>query len=135
MRKAVVAGCRVKMGSLARDSLYRITRNGKVIFDGKWVSFSYIVQTWNSFGNYMYLVISRRLALTSGGSRPSDKAGGGDGGQPKKFFLRPFRPHFGLKIRGAGHPPLDPPLLTLPSPKRKLLLYPQLLTTTILGDI
>lgn len=35
MRKAVVAGCRVKMGSLARDSLYRITRNGKVIFDGK----------------------------------------------------------------------------------------------------
>ena len=44
MRKAVVAGCRVKMGSLARDSLYRITRNGKVIFDGKWVSFSYIGQ-------------------------------------------------------------------------------------------
>lgn len=48
MRKAVVAGCRVKMGSLARDSLYRITRNGKVIFDGEWVS--YIVQTCNSFG-------------------------------------------------------------------------------------
>ena len=85
----------------------------------------------------MYLVISRRLALTSGGSRPSDKGGGGGagGGQPQKFFLRPFGPHFGLKIRGAGHPPLDPPLLTLPSPKRKLLLYPQLLTTTIFGDI
>ena len=53
----------------------------------------------------------------SGGSRPSDKAGGGGGeggGQPdpeisggpglqKKFFLL-FGPHFGLKIRGGGLP-------------------------------
>lgn len=35
MRKAVVAGCRVKGGSLVRDSLYRITRDNKVIFEGK----------------------------------------------------------------------------------------------------
>lgn len=34
-RKAVVAGCRVKRGSLVRDSLYRITRNDEVIFEGE----------------------------------------------------------------------------------------------------
>ena len=95
--------------------------------------------------NYMYLVISRRLALTSGGSRPSDKRGGGaghpdpeiGGGVASKKFFRPFGPHFGLKIGGWAPraPPLYPPQLTLPSPKGKLLLYPQLLTITILGDI
>ena len=37
----------------------------------------------------------------SGGSRPSDKGGRGGRGSPKKFF-RPFRPQFGLKIRGRG---------------------------------
>jgi len=66
------------------------------------------------------------------------RGGGGGEASLKKMFLQPFGPHFGLKIRGGGPPwvpPLDPPLLTLPSPKGKLLLYPQLLTTTILGDI
>ena len=33
------------------------------------------------------------------------------GGVSKKNFFRPFRPQFGLKIRGA--PPLDLPLLSL----------------------
>ncbi|KAJ7369845.1 Translation initiation factor IF-2, mitochondrial [Desmophyllum pertusum] len=33
-RKATVAGCRVKTGSLARNSLYRIIRNNDVIFEG-----------------------------------------------------------------------------------------------------
>ena len=56
----------------------------------------------------------------SGGSRPSDKGGGGGhpdpeirGARPQKICFRPLGPHFGLKIRG-GHvpraPPLDPPL-------------------------
>ena len=58
-----------------------------------------------------------------GGSRPSDKGGGGGGHpdpeisrgaqSPKKFF-RLFGPHFDRKIRGGGRapraPPLDPPL-------------------------
>lgn len=34
-RKAVVAGCRVKKGSLAGDSLYRVIRNGEVLYEGK----------------------------------------------------------------------------------------------------
>ena len=34
-RKATVAGCRVKTGSLARNSLYRIIRNNDVIFEGE----------------------------------------------------------------------------------------------------
>ena len=49
--------------------------------------------------------------------------GGAGGGHPdheirgwpglKKFFFRPFGPHFGLKIKGdpgPPGPPLDPPL-------------------------
>ena len=53
-----------------------------------------------------------------GGSRPSDKgnggghpdpkiseAGGGGGGGGVQKFFRPFRPQFGLKLRGrAGAP-------------------------------
>lgn len=34
-RKATVAGCRVKTGSLVRNNLYRITRNNNVIFEGE----------------------------------------------------------------------------------------------------
>lgn len=34
-RKAVVAGCRVKKGSLAGDSLYRVIRNGEVLYEGE----------------------------------------------------------------------------------------------------
>ena len=50
----------------------------------------------------------------SGGSRPSGKGAGGcghpdpetrRGAASKKIFS-----HFGLKIRGGGTPPLDPPL-------------------------
>ena len=50
--------------------------------------------------------------MCSGGSRPSDKMGGpshpdseitGGGGLKIKIF-RPFRPHFGLKIRRAPGP-------------------------------
>ena len=63
---------------------------------------------------------------TSGGSRRSDKGGGDGGGRgrssrpwdkgggggagavtPKKFF-RPFKPQFGLKIRGGGPPGPSP---------------------------
>ena len=49
---------------------------------------------------------------TSGGSRPSDKGGGGGhpdpeirGGWSKKIFFRHFGPHFGLSIRAAGLSP------------------------------
>lgn len=34
-RRAVVAGCRVKRGSLIRDSFYRVTRNDEVLYEGK----------------------------------------------------------------------------------------------------
>lgn len=34
-RKAVVAGCRVKKGSLSRDNLYRVIRNNEVLYEGK----------------------------------------------------------------------------------------------------
>ena len=34
------------------------------------------------------------------------------GGRPQKMFVRPFRPHFGLKIRGEGtRAPRVPPSL------------------------
>ena len=65
------------------------------------------------------------MPLFSGGSRPSNKEGGGGDGEPdhpdpdikwgggslQKNFFRPFGPEIGLKIRGARAPPLDPPLL------------------------
>ena len=66
------------------------------------------------------------MPLFSGGSRPSNKEGGGGNGEPdhpdpdikwggggslQKIFFRPFGPEIGLKIRGARAPPLDPPLL------------------------
>ena len=52
----------------------------------------------------------------SGGSRPSDKGGGGGHPDPeirgglsfKKFFFRHFRPHFGLKLRAEGPGPSGP---------------------------
>jgi len=51
-------------------------------------------------------------ANCSDGSRPSDKWGGGHpdpemgrGGGLQKTFFRPFRPHFGWKIRGDPGPP------------------------------
>lgn len=34
-RRAVVAGCRVKKGSLVRDNLYRVVRNDEVVFEGE----------------------------------------------------------------------------------------------------
>ena len=37
----------------------------------------------------------------SGGSRPSDKGGGG---RPQKNFFRSFGPHFDLKISGGPGP-------------------------------
>ena len=37
-------------------------------------------------------------------SRPWDKGGGGG----LKIFFRPFGPHFGIKIRGAGSPGPSP---------------------------
>ena len=55
----------------------------------------------------------------SGGSRASDKGGGGGhpdpeisggGGRSPKIFFRPFGRHFGRKIREGGGLPLDPPL-------------------------
>lgn len=70
--------------------------------------------------------------INSGGFRPSSKGGG-------VVSKQNFRASTWSKHKGGTWapwvPPLDPPLLTLPSPKGKLLLYPQLLTTTILGDI
>jgi len=46
------------------------------------------------------------------GCRLSDKGGGPGhpdpeirGARSPKNFFRPFRPHFGLKIRGEGSPP------------------------------
>ena len=32
------------------------------------------------------------------------------GAWSQKIFFQPFRPQFGLKIRGGAAPPLDPPL-------------------------
>ena len=37
-------------------------------------------------------------------SRPLDKLWGGGGGGLQKIFFRPFGPHSGLKIGGAGTP-------------------------------
>ena len=34
-RRAVVAGCRVKKGSLVRDDLYRVFRNDELIYEGE----------------------------------------------------------------------------------------------------
>ena len=52
------------------------------------------------------------VLVSSGGSRPSDKAGAGHPDPEirgvsglKKIFFRPFGPHFGLKIRGWPGPP------------------------------
>ena len=36
-RKASVAGCQVKTGSLDRKSLYRVTRNNNVLFEGEFL--------------------------------------------------------------------------------------------------
>ena len=56
-----------------------------------------------------------RCICCSGGSRPSGKAGGGEGGHPdpeisggdslQKHFFQPLWPQFGLKIRGGAGPP------------------------------
>ena len=51
--------------------------------------------------------------INSGGSRPSDKGGGGGAGHPDHEIRRgrrqkifpPFGPQFGLKIRGGAEPP------------------------------
>ena len=43
------------------------------------------------------------------GGHPNHEITRGAGIQKKRFF-RPFGPQFGLKIRGNGTPPLDPPL-------------------------
>ena len=48
--------------------------------------------------------------LNSGGSRQSDKDGGGRG-RSRKICFRPVGPRFGFKLRGGGGAPLDPPLL------------------------
>ena len=53
------------------------------------------------------------VSVRSGGSRPSDKEGGGDHPGPEirgrdgvqKHFFRLFGPQFGLKIEGGGGPP------------------------------
>ena len=76
----------------------------------------------------------------SGGSRPSDKRGGGVGmgggrssrpwdkargwARSQKIFFRPFGPQFALKIRGVGAsrtPPLNPPLKMLPDGVKRLV--------------
>ena len=49
------------------------------------------------------------LILDSGGSRPSDKGGGGGVGRSPKVFFGPSDLSLGIKIRGAG--------LTGPSPR------------------
>ena len=61
-------------------------------------------------GNSRYQWLNLQLFVTSAGSRPWDKGGGG-GGVSKEFFFCPFWPQFGLKIRGRA-PPLDFPLET-----------------------
>ena len=44
--------------------------------------------------------------MGGGGGHPDPEIRGG--GQSQKFFFRPFGPHFGLKIRGAGSPGPSP---------------------------
>lgn len=57
--------------------------------------------------------------VSNGGSRPSDRGGGGGGDHPdpemggrspKNFFGGAFGPQFGLKTRPPS--PLDPPLVS-----------------------
>ena len=66
----------------------------------------------------------RKFPVFSGESRPSDKGGGGGGfhpdpeirggeGSQKKFFFRTCGPQFGIKVRGEGWVPLDPPLVLI----------------------
>ena len=43
-------------------------------------------------------------------SRHRGKGGEGGRGSPPNFFFQPFRPQFGVNIRGG--PPLDPPLIS-----------------------
>ena len=78
------------------------------------ISFTFWVVAYGSFDC---------VAQRSGGSRPSDKGGrgegaghphpeirGGGGQSPKKFlFFLPFRPHFGRKIREGAAPPSPSP--------------------------
>ena len=64
------------------------------------------------FGHQRFFrLLKLLLALYSGGSRPSDKEGGGGHPDPEvrgrglqKHFFRPFGPHFGLQIREDGPP-------------------------------
>ena len=71
-----------------------------------------------NFSNYFTVAdpdFQRRGAGGGGGSHLDPQIRGGGGGLQKKYF-RPFRPQFGLKIKGEGErgpraPPLDPPLL------------------------
>ena len=48
------------------------------------------------------------LSVREGGGHPDPEITE-EPGLNKKFF-RPFGPKFGLKVRGGGGPPLDPPL-------------------------
>ena len=46
------------------------------------------------------------LEIMGGSGHPDPEIRGeaGGGGQSLKYFFQPFRPQFGLKIRGAGPP-------------------------------
>ena len=80
-----------------------------------------------------------RGSFSSAGSRPWDMeegwgghtdpvisggGGGSGGGGVSKLFFRPFGPYFGLKIRGGRAPrapPLDPPMFSQPSQRKRVL--------------
>ena len=62
-----------------------------------------------------FLKLLRPVRSTTSGSHPDPEI---SGGLASKNFFHPFRPQFGLKIKGGGGaqapgaPPLDPPLTT-----------------------
>lgn len=60
-RKAVVAGCRVKKGSLARDNLYRVIRNGEVVYEGE--SLSIFIKGLSAKGPGQEIWRSRNLVV------------------------------------------------------------------------
>ena len=103
------APCQSKASAKPEISTQEFTQLQQQLQDMK----EQVRMVWFSSFFWWLLIASLRFSrYISGGSRPSDKRGWPfiqtltkGGGSLQETFFRPFRPQFGLKIRGDPGPP------------------------------